>query len=202
MRHAVVLLLATLLACAHPRATPVPVSSAPSARTATLDDMLRDDLASEHAFAWSPRRRLVWGDFQGPPATGGREGAKTAYTLFYAWRCRGDAFQFQTIAAFRPRASWVKPAIVRDTMESRRALQHEQTHFDLSEIGARRLRRSFAQLAAPCRKSDDELGALARRVVDEEKAEQRRYDDETEHGLAARRQGEWTAQTARRLAEP
>ncbi len=165
-----------------------------------VGDLLSADLASEHAFAWSRRRRLVWGDFQGSPPSEGREGAKTAYILFYAWKCRGDAFQFQTVAAFRPRASWVKPAIVRDSAESRRALGHEQTHFDLSELGARRLRRYFAQLAAPCGKSDEELGALARRLVDEEKAEQRRYDTETEHGLDPRRQAEWRSETTRRLA--
>lgn len=203
-------LLVLALGCAHPRAAvaPTPPSAPPRSTppappappVPAAGDLLSDDLAAEHAFAWSGRRRLVWADFQGSPPSDGPEGAKTAYTLFYAWRCRGEAFQFQTIAAFRARASWVKPAIVRDSAESRRALGHEQTHFDLSEVGARRLRRYFSRLAAPCGKSDDELAALARRLVDEEKAEQRRYDAETEHGLDARRQAEWSTETARRLA--
>ena len=207
MRRSGLLLLVAVLSCSHSRAAaPRPEPARPSARPPVgpsarpADDLLSAEVAAEHAFAWSSRRRLVWADFRGTPASDGREGAKTAYTLFTAWKCRTDAFQFQAVAAFRPQASWVKAAIVRDSAASRRALGHEQTHFDISEVGARRLRQYFAQLSAPCRKSDEQLGAMARRIINEEKAEQRRYDDETEHGLDARRQAEWTEATAERLA--
>jgi len=161
--------------------------------------MLRSDLAADHAFAWSAARRLVWSDFQASPPASGAEGARTAYTLYYAWRCRGRAFEFRGIAGFRPRSSWVKAIVLNDPVQRRTVLRHEQTHFDLTEVHARRMRRYFGGLTDPCGKGDAELTALARRMMDEERAEQRRYDEETRHGLLADRQTAWTADVSRRL---
>jgi hypothetical protein len=162
--------------------------------------MMRSDLADDHAFAWSAARPLTWSDFQGPPPTEGSEGAKTSYTLYSAWKCRGEAFEFRVVAGFRPRQSWVKAIVLNDSTQRRTVLGHEQTHFDLAEMHARGMRRAFAALARPCAKADGELSAMALRLAQAEKAEQRRYDAETNHGLIAARQAAWSLQTRRRLA--
>src|SRR5262249_52005553 len=127
------------------------------------------------------------------------EAAKTAYALFYAWRCRGAAFDFRVVAAFRPRQSWVKPLVLDDSVLRRSALGHEQTHFDLAEVHARRMRRYFDALVAACRKTDPELTEVAGRLIEEEQAQQRLYDAETNHGLRSDRQATWTAEVARQL---
>lgn len=199
------LLLAAALGCA---ATPVPsrvsprasLRPPPAAGSRTLDDMLRSDLAEDHAFPWSAARPLTWEDFQGRPPTGGPEGAKTSYVLYSVWQCRGPAFEFRVIVAFRPRESWVKAVVLDESEQRRTVLGHEQTHFDLGEVHARRMRLAFADLAGACRKTDAELGALADRVGREEKEEQRRYDAETNHGLLAAQQEAWTLHTRGRLA--
>jgi hypothetical protein len=162
--------------------------------------MLRSDLAEDHAFPWSATRRLMWSDFQGPPPTEGSEGAKTSYTLYSAWKCWGEAFEFRVIAAFRPRQSWVKPLVLNDSTQRRTVLGHEQTHFDLAEVHARRMRQVFGDLARPCSKTDAELRALVQSLAQDEKEEQRRYDAETNHGLLAAEQAAWSLQTRRRLA--
>ena len=172
---------------------------APKAGSATLDELLREDLTADSAFPWSAGRRLKWSDFRGQPPGQGEEGAKTAYALFYAWKCRGEAFEFRVIAAFRPRQSWVKAVMANDNAQSRSALGHEQTHFDLTEVHARKMRQYFNVLPEACRKTDRELTALARRLLQEEKAEQQRYDAETEHGLRAAPQGTWSRDVKRRL---
>ena len=210
MRRGFALLLGTLLGCAHaaappPTRAPAPRRPPPATTPAaggpsTLDDMLRGDLANDHAFAWSGGRRLTWDDFQGDPPTEGSEGAKTFYTLYSAWKCRGDVFEFRVIAGFRPRQSWVKAVVLNDTTQRRTVLGHEQTHFDLAEVHARIMRRAFGDLVRPCSQTDAQLSALAQRLAQEEKAEQRRYDAETNHGLVAARQAAWTLQTRRRLA--
>lgn len=161
--------------------------------------MLRSDLAADHAFAWSAGRRLAWSDFEGSPPAEGSEGAKTSYTLYSGWKCRGDAFEFRVIAVFRPRQSWVKAMVLNDSTQRRTVLRHEQTHFDLAEVHARRMRRAFGDLARPCARTDAELSAMAQRLAQVEKAEQRRYDDETDHGLLAERQAAWIRDVARRL---
>ncbi|PYO92714.1 MAG: hypothetical protein DMD58_01410, partial [Gemmatimonadetes bacterium] len=73
------------------------------------------------------------------------------------------------------------------------------THFDLAEVHARRMQRAFGDLARPCARTDAELSALAQRLTQEEKAEQRRYDEETNHGLLADQQAAWSRDVAQRL---
>lgn len=161
--------------------------------------MLSSDLAADRAFAWSARRPLAWSDFQGPPPSEGSEGAKISYTVYSGWRCRGRVFEFRVIAGFRPRQSWVKAIVLNDSTQRRTILRHEQTHFDLVEVHARRMRRAFGDLGRPCALTDTELSALAERLSQEEKAEQRRYDAETNHGLLADKQAGWSADVTRRL---
>lgn len=157
------------------------------------------NVGADSAFPWSATRRLTWRDFRGRPPVDGDEVAKTAYALFYAWKCRGNAFDFRVIAAFRPRQSWVKAVVLNDTALRRSTLGHEQTHFDLAEVHARSMARYFAALANACRKTDDELTNLAGLLIQDEKAEQQRYDVETDHGLRSDRQAAWTVEVARRL---
>lgn len=203
------LLVAVTLGCAGspaatPPAPPRPRAASPAAPTSNrvpaLEQVLDEQMVPLHAIPWSAARRLRWSDFQGDPPSGGREGAITSYSLFYAWKCRGEAFEFLVIAGFQPQQSWVKEEILRDSAQNRRALRHEQTHFDIAEVNARRMRSYFAGLSGACRRSDDALGALAQRYVDETRAMQRQYDGETEHGLRAERQAAWEADIARRLA--
>ena len=164
--------------------------------------MVRGDLAADHAFAWSADRPLAWDDFQGSPPSEGSEGAKTSYTLYSAWKCKGDVFEFRVIAGFRPRQSWVKALVLNDSTQRRTILRHEQTHFDLAEVHARRMRRAFGDLVRPCAKTDSELSSLAQRLAQEEKAEQRRYDAETNHGLLTDQQAAWSRDVAGRLSGP
>ena len=164
--------------------------------------MLEGDIAPHRGIPWSAARRLTWSDFQGAPPQSGEEAAKTAYGIYYAWKCRGRAFEFRVVAAFHPNDSWVKPVVLGDSVESRRVLAHEQTHFNIAELYARRMRRRFAALSSPCARGDDQLGYEARRILDEERAFQRRYDAETGHGLERREQAAWEAEVRQRLAGP
>ena len=208
MRLAVAVLLVVVLGCASHAVPPPARGPAPSpsrrgspsaAASSALDDLLRGDLAADHAFAWAAGRPLAWSDFQGSPPSEGSEGAKTSYTLYSGWNCRGDVFEVRVIAGFRPRESWVKAIVLNDSAQRRSILRHEQTHFDLTEVHARRMWRVLRDLSRPCAKTDAELNALVQRLAQDEKAEQRRYDDETNHGLLADKQAAWSRDVARRL---
>ena len=83
-----------------------------------------------------------------------------------------------------------------------RTLEHEQTHFDLSEVYARRMRRYFGNLFRPCDQPLERWRQVAEKFVRDEASAQDRYDDETRHGLVADRQRAWTADVARQLTEP
>jgi hypothetical protein len=162
----------------------------------TLDRQVRDDMTARGAVSWSSSRRLRWADFDGAAPAANGEGALTAYSIFYGVQCTGERFQFLALAGFLPHDSWVRPEVLADKGQGDRTLRHEQTHFDLTEVFTRRLRKAFSDLYQPCRRPDGDLDALASQYIRQEKAEQQRYDTETRHGLDATAQAAWDRQVA------
>lgn len=162
---------------------------------------LHDVIEHEQGLPWSADRRLTWADFQAAAPTTGVEGALTAYNLLYGVRCVGVAFHYDVAAVFLPRQSWVKAVVLADSDERARTLKHEQTHFDLTEVYARRLRKYLHDAYDPCRSGTTPVREGADRLVARESADQDRYDDETRHGLDAAGQRVWDADVAAWLAE-
>jgi hypothetical protein len=174
----------------------------PVASPQPLAGIIDTRIVAADALVWSADRRLTWDDFRGmPPEVPGDEGARTAYSLFYGARCTGSRFEFRVLAAVLPRESWVTPAVRQDPALSARSLRHEQTHFDLSEVYARRMRRYFRELPNPCARPETELNALAQRLAREEVTAQQQYDDETNYGRLAARQTEWDSEAARQIKQ-
>jgi len=189
------LLLVGVAACVSPS---VSNTKAPPAQT--LAQSMDAQLAKQEAFPWSLKRPLVWADFKGEPPRGASAAAETAYTLLYGSQCRGQAFEFRVVAAFRPKESWVRAAMLKRPTDSARALRHEQTHFDLAEVHARRMRRHFAELIAPCRLSTSDLSDVAERMVREENAAQEQYDAETDHSRMPAEQARWDKDVTAQLS--
>ena len=158
----------------------------------TLTQSIDAQIARDDGIVWSARRSLTWADFKAkPPDDVSIVAAHTRYTIVHGMRCAGSKFEYRVVAAFRPNESWVRHAVLRTPADSARALRHEQTHFDLSEVHARRLRRYFAELMAPCNMSSDDLASAATRMERAEKAAQALYDDETQNSRNAAQQARW-----------
>jgi hypothetical protein len=142
------------------------------------------------AFEWSPHRLLQWSDFLGTADMTSEAAALTSYVLSFDTECLGNRFTFRVVSRFLPAASWVKAGHLVQR-ESGLTLQHERTHFDLSEVQARRARLAMAALPSPCALDDQARDALLQPIAQDDAREQERYDRETAHGTNARRQAEW-----------
>jgi len=172
----------------------------PAGAQAPLADVVRREVASLGALIWSPSRPLTWSDFRGSaPAVESDDGARTAYSLFHGVRCTGARFEFRVIVAMLPDQSWVSPAVRADERVSAQTLRHEQTHFNLSEVHARRMRRYFAELYAPCDRSEQELAELANGFIRDEAQAQLRYEQETRNGRLPQAQSGWDGEVTRLL---
>lgn len=156
-----------------------------------MSDELQAELGRESGFVWSRSRPLGWADFAAAPPSGGTEGAHTVYSLLYGFQCTKGHFDAGVMAAFLSKRSWVLPEVLADPALGKRTLNHEQTHFNLTEVYARRLRLLFASTYNPCGKADSDLRAVADQVVSEERDDQARYDQDTAHGLNHARQAAW-----------
>ena len=145
-------------------------------------------------FEWSASRRLAWNDYLGRPDTMSQASALTVYLLGVEHGCSGGVFSFRVAVMFQPQRSWTKSA-------TPRLLDHEQGHFDLGEVQARRLRRALGSLKEACDLPAAELNDLTSKHVIEDSERQQRYDQETIYGLNGGRQGLWEADIRTQLKD-
>lgn len=145
--------------------------------------------------AWSATRKLDWRDFRAK-APGELAGARSMLKYNYSIGCRDGQLRATVSALFLPDQSWVAYRIVSSGVASPLGLRHEQTHFDLKEVYARRARKMFAELSSPCPRSDSELFAMAERVFRQEAAAQKLLEDETQSGTIEARQLNWEKRVA------
>lgn len=167
---------------------------------ATLAQTIDEQVAKDESILWAQRRPLTWADFKAhPPADVGVVAAETAYSLIHGARCVGSKFEYRVVVVFRPNDSWVRRELLRTPAVTANALRHEQTHFDLTEVHARRLRRYYAELMAPCRISESDLSGSANRIGRDEKAAQAQYDSETANGRTMVQQTRWEKDVSAQL---
>jgi hypothetical protein len=154
----------------------------------------QDDHTGITAIVWSAGRHLLWSDFRGKPDERSGLAAMTAYELSYDGDCDAGPYRFRVVSTFMTEASWVRP------VTNRISLQHEQTHFDLSEVSARRMRKALGELVNPCEMTVAQRQAVVARQAANDRQTQIRYDRETDNGSDFSRQRSWDQDVARQLA--
>ncbi len=146
---------------------------------------------------WSETRRLNWGDFKGTPNRGDDFVASTnsGISFSYSIGSRNGEFNFNytVLSNFYPKQSWYKPETASEYI-----LKHEQTHFDISELHARKLRKKLATIVA-----DDNIKSkvdkLYTETEQERRAMQREYDRESNHSKIKDAEYQWRTFVATQL---
>lgn len=143
----------------------------------------------EEAILWSPEYRLSWEDFKGNPPASGRVAATTASGISYYFSSTETNgvmdVDFTVRTYFYPQKSWYIPEICNEVI-----LSHEQLHFDIAEMFARKMRE---QLEAT--RFTSNIKAEVREIyqqINKELAEfQRLYDKETDFSRNVAQQRAW-----------
>ncbi len=141
------------------------------------------------ALTWSEHPALSWNDFQGRARrTSGEPSAVTDTGFRVQLECREDVLDIRVAAEFYPGSSWVKP-----TGKSPQLLRHEQGHFDITELYARKMRKAIRAAKIGC-EDDRQAEAAGKKIFDQldqqwEKAE-KQYDLDTKDGTDLPRQQE------------
>lgn len=82
------------------------------------------------------------------------------------------------------------------------ALNHEQKHFDLCEVYARKIRQKLAEKDfTKVKDTQAEVSKIYNRLMDDYTKEQEKFDKETEHGINAAKQKIWDDKIAAMLAD-
>jgi Bacterial protein of unknown function (DUF922) len=174
-------------------------STAPAQTRSDLAVTLDSQVTAEGGIPWSAKHLPGWPDFRGRPRTGTTIAAQTSSSVTYLLQCRGDRLSFAVLAVFSPSESWVRPDIPTSPNGSVATLRHERTHFNITELFARRLRQAFVQARSICPAGRKEARRAFDRLSQASNAAQDRYDRETAHGMAPDAQARWDREVAAAL---
>lgn len=151
----------------------------------------------EEMIPWTVERKLEWTDFKGKPF-------KTAWAA--AVTASGITYQFSSVVEngnvnldinistfFYPTESWFQPKLANGVI-----LSHEQLHFDISELFARKMRKRVDE-ATFTKNVKSEIKKIYRDVLKELSAFQKKYDYETNFSRNLEKQLEWNEQISEAL---
>lgn len=140
--------------------------------------------------SWS-ERKLTWEDFKGEPPQSDRVAATTASGISYRFTTLSNTSKhlkvnFEISTHFYPNESWYKPELCDDII-----LGHEQLHFDITELFARKLRKEFSQATFDHTNIKSKVKSIYNKNNKELSAFQNRYDAETNFSRNRKNQRIW-----------
>jgi len=143
--------------------------------------------AATDTFIWSANRPLTWADFKSKPTPSDRLAALTSANIDVQAACQDFKFASTVRAVFIPTESWVRDP----SKATPNLLRHEQLHFDITELYARKLRQKISLAKFDCEHLQPRFKNMSNTVFAEWQREEARYDQETNHGLTTDRQRGW-----------
>ncbi len=153
--------------------------------------------SEEEKIAWNENRKLTWEDFKGTPNRADEFVASTnsGVSFGYSYKERNGIGKVEiTIQSnFYPNLSWYRSEKVSDYI-----LAHEQLHFDISELHARKLRKALAPLPHN-RAYKAAAEAIYNNLEADRRAMQESYDRDSDHSNEEVEEYKWRAYVAQEL---
>jgi hypothetical protein len=149
-------------------------------------------LSAQSIIPWSDTKKLEWSDFKAPPNTDIIGYAQTSYKIEIqpsdvAVDENNNIQNYESlsvVANFYPNHSWV---FKRDDY----LLKHEQLHFDIAGLYARKMSLEFNELKKKKIADFDSYMGIYKNLWAECRNVQKKYDKETNHGLLADINNNW-----------
>ena len=146
-------------------------------------------IAQENAVEWTPEVELKWTDFKGKPNEKSIIAAVTASGISYTFNAlERDGYyevEYSVNTFFYPDQSWYRPQVCDDLV-----LSHENLHFDITELFARKMRKEMDQTRFT-ENVRSEIKAIYHRILQELAAFQELYDTETNFSRNRNAQQRW-----------
>lgn len=149
---------------------------------------------------WQKDKRLNYEDFQsvqdttflvyGYPANGA---AMTKIETTFMIDVNNN-LTFSVVNKFLKKKSWIKN-------QKPLVLAHEQGHFDISEIYARKIRKKLKELLEKDIVEETILSQAVNALLSELETYQQRYDEETHHGFVLEKQKIWEGNIRKELEQ-
>jgi hypothetical protein len=133
---------------------------------------------------WDAGRRLTWADYKANPEPGSDAAASTASILAVSYSISSTGFTYRIECRFSKTRSW-------GLHKTDYILSHEQGHFDIAEIFARKLHKKLSEYQFNKRTYQKDLDKIYEEIVQGKDKMQNEYDRETNHSINKDKQAEW-----------
>lgn len=159
-------------------AMPMSVTVAPVVETISLAPV------EEGTLPWQPERRLVWDDFLCTPQKQGDAVASTSTSLGISYQVKNGKLAYAITCHFSKKKSW-------GLLKTDYILAHEQAHFDITELHARKLYQALHNYSFNPETFKKDIATIYEEVVQQKESMQEAYDSETDHSRRRRTQYDW-----------
>lgn len=139
---------------------------------------------NEELIPWKENQKLTWVDYKGKVKAGTDAAASTATYLGIEYNFNKNGFDYKITCSFSKTKSW-------GLHKTDYILAHEQGHFDIAEIFARKLNKQMSEYVFDKNNFKDDLKNLYMKLTTEKDAFQNEYDRETNHSINKEKQTEW-----------
>ncbi|MBO9571286.1 MAG: DUF922 domain-containing protein [Chitinophagaceae bacterium] len=141
-------------------------------------------ITGDNLIEWSASRKLTWNDFKGSPDPNSAMIALTNSNIKIELGFNEKTFEYSIRCGFHTEKSWVK-------MKTDYILNHEQRHFDITEIYARILEKSLKAYKFNGKTVEKDINKIYSDVMKDHVASQHTYDLETNHSIDSVQQHNW-----------
>ncbi|MFO7721015.1 MAG: DUF922 domain-containing protein [Gillisia sp.] len=143
----------------------------------------------EEKIQWEEGVDLTWNDFKAKSPENSKFKANTNTGITYSWGIRSEkgneSLTYEVKSFFFPKLSWVEQG-----SKNNHLLQHEQTHFDITELHVRKLRKGLSEIDLN-RNVRKILNDLYNTIENERSLMQKEYDRQTNHSLNREAEVKW-----------
>lgn len=144
--------------------------------------------------AWENDKRLIWEDFLCEPKVGTDAVASTSTSLGIAYQLNDGELKYHITCYFNKEKSW-------GLMKTDYILAHEQGHFDITEVFARRLNEALQNYQFNRKTFKKDIGQIYQAIVSQKEEYQKTYDAQTDHSRNRKVQYDWLEKIDSLLAE-
>lgn len=153
---------------------------------------------NEETLIWKATKKLTWADFKGKPIANSNAAALTASGITFGYSVKtanNRIIDYTTSveAHFYPNKSWYKT-----TNATPYILAHEQLHFDITELYARKFRQQISKLKLN-QNIKSQLKRLHTAINKALSNTQNKYDEQTHHSINKKAQAQWQTYIAAEL---
>jgi hypothetical protein len=147
---------------------------------------------SDRYILWDEDRKLSWDDFQGIVNHSSHADAATAINIKAKPFIQKKRIFYVVDAYFIPKQSWCRA-------KSENLLRHEQLHFDIAELYARKARKKISEFRQMGIRDVAEYNRAISKILQESNSVDVEYDFNTLHGTLPERQAAWEKNIALEL---